>query len=223
MATAVSIGAGLVAAKTGISAKVDRAASKVFGKDVVKFANIAGAVYGAAGGFAGAGPSEVFSNISGAFGGAASGASSAAGGLGSAVDATGGIETAVEAAGNMGGAPSFTPGAMGGDYGGAPNGPGGSGAFRPGASGSGPANQPQGALSKLWGGLGASGQNSLIQVGGQVLSGIGQGKMQEEQMRREDERDKRYRSGSTVGWGRQVPGALTAFNDFYARGAKVGP
>jgi hypothetical protein len=37
-------------AVTGISAKIDKAASKVFGEDVVKFANIAGAVFMAAGG-----------------------------------------------------------------------------------------------------------------------------------------------------------------------------
>lgn len=43
--TAVSVGVGLAVAATGIGSKIDKAASKVFGKDLVKVANIAGAAY----------------------------------------------------------------------------------------------------------------------------------------------------------------------------------
>lgn len=43
--TTVMMATTLVLAATGISAKIDKAASKVFGSDIVKFADIAGAVY----------------------------------------------------------------------------------------------------------------------------------------------------------------------------------
>lgn len=48
-AMAVTVGTGLLVAATGIGAKVNKAASKVFGEDLVSFANLAGGLAMAAG------------------------------------------------------------------------------------------------------------------------------------------------------------------------------
>jgi hypothetical protein len=58
-ATAVTAIASVAFQVTGINNKINKAASKVFGEDLVMFANIAGAVYGAVnGGFGGGGGAE---------------------------------------------------------------------------------------------------------------------------------------------------------------------
>ena len=72
--------AAVVLAATGVGGKINQAASKVFGKDLVNAANIAGSLY---------------------MGYSAMGAD-AGGGLGQAVDATGGLETALESTANTG-------------------------------------------------------------------------------------------------------------------------
>lgn len=89
MAAALSIstgmlaaGAGLVMAATGISAKINKAASNVFGEDLVNFANIAGSVALAAGWD----PSAMMNSMSGA----AANAGNAATAAGGAVDAASG-------------------------------------------------------------------------------------------------------------------------------------
>lgn len=83
VASMAAIGASLVAGATGVSAKIDKAASKVFGKDAVTAFNIAGAIYGSFGGFSGTSPSGVWDNMGGAF----SGAGAAAGGADKATSA----------------------------------------------------------------------------------------------------------------------------------------
>lgn len=87
-ATATTIALTSIAlAVTGISGKINKAATKVFGEDLVKVANIAGSMYLAFGG---------------GFSGGGEAAAGAADGLGGVVDATGGIETAIEMANNGG-------------------------------------------------------------------------------------------------------------------------
>lgn len=185
-------------AVTGVSAKVDRAASKVFGEDVVKFANIAGAIYMAG---------------SGAFGG---GEAAAAGdGLGSVVDATGGMETAVGSTANTG-----VPAAV--------DATGGLETATPPPSGVSEATsnvgvqlkpiEPQGALARAaqpkgdsvaaklgelpgkaadaFAKLDPRVQAALVQVGGGALSGFAQGKAREAELERIEQENRRYRSGS---------------------------
>ena len=69
----VSTAIGVVFQVTGVNDKINKAASKVFGEDLVKIANIAGAVYGAWNGGFSLDPAKQFMGI----GEAASGASSA--------------------------------------------------------------------------------------------------------------------------------------------------
>ena len=57
-ATAVSAIASVAFQVTGINSKINKAASKVFGEDLVMIANVAGAVYGAVNGGFGGGGSE---------------------------------------------------------------------------------------------------------------------------------------------------------------------
>ncbi len=218
-ATAVSIGAGLVAAKTGISAKVDKAAGKVFGRDAVKVFNIAGTVYGAMGGFAGQGPGQVWDNISGAFGGAAASASSVPG---TGIDATGGMETAVDSFGYVA-QPDI--GAMGGDYAGTqyqqqPQVDGALPAVRgqpPGApAASGAGAQGPGTADKIkawWDNAGDRTRAQVLQLGGQVIAGIADGASREKEIKAAEARDARYRSGSTRRWS---GGALADYNQHYA-------
>ena len=52
-AAVVTAGAGLLVGATGIGKSINKAASKVFGEDLVKVANIAGAIYMAVDGFSG--------------------------------------------------------------------------------------------------------------------------------------------------------------------------
>lgn len=252
VATAISIGAGLVANATGISAKVDKAAGKVFGRDFVKAFNIIGAVYGAAGGFAGAGPSEVWGNISGAFGGGATAATTATegaveAGVGGATDASSvnavnGADLASDlvASTEAVNAGVAGPGAMGGDIGGqsllgptnqAPAAPSwaqptppvagpqaAQSAVPTGSAGVSTANET--AIGKIWSSLGDKGQAALIQVGGQMLAGVAQGKATEAEMKAAEERDRKYRSGSGRPWSPSTQGgALAAYNSFYARPA----
>lgn len=94
---ASAMGAGAVAtaaisigfAVTGISAKIDKAASKVFGEDLVKVANIAGAAFAVYNGGFSLGGTEAAGNVAGAAAGAdaafeADWASATGGGLTSA-------------------------------------------------------------------------------------------------------------------------------------------
>lgn len=187
-ATAVSMGTGLLLGATGINAKIDKAASKVFGKDLVKLGNIAGLVYGAAGGFGGASPSEVFGNLG--FGGAAAaqGALPAAGGNpfdAGSLSSAGGFEGGFQAP------PSVLDGALASNVQAAAT-------MNPSMP---TAMQPPGAtapkaagLTQIWNGMGDKGQAALIQMGGNLLSGMAAGKA-------EEENNERYRSGSGRAWG----------------------
>lgn len=102
----VSTVTSLVFQVSGINDKINKAASKVFGEDLVKFANIAGAVYGAVnGGFdigkageAGAGAASSIDPSSANYVSAADAANSAAGGS-LVSDGMGGISNAPGTAG----------------------------------------------------------------------------------------------------------------------------
>lgn len=137
-ATVIALTSAAVAV-TGIGAKINNAAAKVFGKDLVGIANIAGGLYmgfgnmgggGASGGASGGG-SASFGGLeaidaAGGVGGAAETASAmnlanASGGAADAMSggAFGGLEALDTAKAAAGAAYEVAPGAMGGDYGGA--------------------------------------------------------------------------------------------------------
>jgi hypothetical protein len=191
-------------AATGASAKVDKAAGRVFGEDTVKFANIAGAIYMAGSGM-----------LTG-------GEASAAGGTAAAPD----MSSAIAAAGDGGGA--ATTAAMGGPEAAlsAVSGAGDSSTAAMTASNvsnAAPALQPQpqagpvpqpkvapppnagSSLADLpsraadaFGRLDPRVQAALVQVGGGALSGYAQGKAREEELDRMEAENRRYRSGSNL-------------------------
>jgi len=212
--TAVSIAVGVGMAVTGIGAKINKAASKVFGKGLVNAFNIIGTAYGIAGGFSGASPTQVWDNITSGNFFAGVGGSSAADAASSAPIAgaapgdygafgSGMSETA--AAGASGGGSGF--GGVGVDPSvGSPA----TGALDAIRKGDGSAGE---AISKTWKGMSPATQSAALTVGGQVLAGYSQQKAAEEQerMRREDEA--RYRSGS--GLNSWAPGALQTYRSQY--------
>lgn len=212
-ATLVTAATGVLVAATGIGAKINKAASKVFGEDLVNFANIAGSVFMATGGDVG----DLFGG-----GAEAAGALSSAGGslvdplmagadiasaaampsfevgsvLGGAGDAAGALASAQPAFGVQ--MPSFEVGSVLG------NGP----AAAPGLQ---PASQPGGmpgggalkTASEWWAKQSDPTKAALIQVGGNVVAGTAQGVAKAREMK--DLRDERLRreaifnSGSKLG------------------------
>lgn len=202
--TAAIVGTSLVLAATGVNSKIDRAASKVFGKDLVNVANIAGSAFLAFGGgmpSAGAGSSAGLGEAVDATGGMDTALGSTANtGMPTPVDATGGMDTATTAPANqvpMGALASVPP----------------SGAVPPGGAATpGIAGQVQDGVARLgntvgnaWDkgvaafkGMSPQAQGALIQVAGGVLGGIGQAKGQEALMQANQRYDQRYRSGSGV-------------------------
>lgn len=219
VSTMVSVGAGLLSSATGIGAKIDKAAGKVFGKDAVKLFNVAGTVYGMAGGFAGQGPGQVVDNISGAFSGAPVGPE--AGALQAAAEggAASPVASTTDAFGNFGQAPSAPT--SGNPFGfnatGAEAAPG----FTTPAPVA-PPTAPTSSLSKMWESLGPQGKAAAIQAGTQMVAGIAQGKAAQAQLDAEEERRRKREAPIVAGWGRPAPGALASHNDFYARGAGGG-
>lgn len=174
-ATAVSIGTGLAMAVTGLSSKVDQAASKVFGKDLVNAANIVGTVYGAFGGFSGAGPGEVVGNVGDMFKGVTGGGGGA-------------LSTAAQTADN----PAITNSVLADS---AARSPG----YGIAAANAGVA--PSAMAPKNWfSNMTPQAQGALIQVGGNLLQGgmqgYGRAKQMEDEREAQAKRDAIFRSGS---------------------------
>lgn len=200
-ATAISIGTGLVMAATGISAKIDKAASKVFGKDLVTVANIAGGLYLAAGGFSGG-------EASGGFAGDATAA-----GYDPGFGTSGGIIPTEVA----GAAPVWSQ--AGADTMGAlvrANVDAAGGAATMAQAPAATIAQPQtgvgGALSKVgaaWDKAAPTTKSALIQAGGNLLAGVAQGKAEEAAMDKRFEQEARYRSGSGLPYWQKAPNPYT--------------
>lgn len=209
-ATIVTAATGVLVGATSIGSKINKAASKVFGKDVVNFANIAGSVFMATGGD----PANLFGGGSGA---AAAGANAAGG----ALSAAGGALAEPFAAGaealSSAAAPSFDTSGM---FGGAADAastmlppPNVFGAQPPGFQvgsvlNNGPAamdprvppvSQPGGmpgggalkTASEWWSRQTDPVKSALIQVGGQTLAGTAQGVSKAREMK--DLREERLR------------------------------
>ena len=195
-ATAVGIGTSLALAATGIGSKVDKAAANVFGKDLVNVGNIAGAAYGAfGGGFDGS--SDMFGSAPPTSNIAATAASSAP----------------FDASGTESSVPRIT--AADADAMNAMAKPAASVAGSPVKGDGSPAGVTAG-VKKFWGDLGDKGQGALLQVGGNLLAGVGQGAAKAKELDLERQfkldQDARYRSGSglnTFG----PPGALRYYQN----------
>lgn len=225
--TALTVGVSLALAATGINAAIDKAASKVFGKDLVKIGNIAGAV------FMGAQGAGLFDSAASAGTSAVSEGASAVSGMDLAADAG----TAASSAGNS---VSAAAGAMdGAAQGGALQAMGsgsngqwdvpGSGisadqarygavensaastakpAGAPTAGGAPSTAPPPGAPPKptsdsvwdkatgAWKSLGDRGQGALLQVGGNLLSGMANSAAQAKAAADQRAYESKYRSGS---------------------------
>lgn len=220
VSTMVSVGAGLLSSATGIGAKIDKAAGKVFGKDAVKLFNVAGTVYGMAGGFAGQGPSQVMDNVSGVFSGApAAPTGPEVSSLQAAAEAGG--PTTVDAFGNFGQPP--TASSTGNPFNFNATGAEASPGFTAPQTVAPPVQQPpQSSLSKMWESLGPQGKAAAIQAGTQMVAGIAQGKAAQAQLDAEEERRRKREAPITGYMGRKPASALAAYNDFYARAPGTG-
>jgi len=219
---AVTIGVSLALAVTGISAKIDKAASKVFGKDLVTVASIAGAVYLAysGGAFGGGGESSAsaVSNVSaldpsefgalagaenaaGSVTGAASGATQQGGALANAAGDTSFDAWDFNPAGGGGGGISADQARYGmlensaAASGGNPA-AGASTATPPGAPPKPFADAVWDKVTGAWKSLGDRGQGALLQVGGNLLSGMANGAAQAKAAADQRAYDSKYRSGS---------------------------
>lgn len=210
--TGVIVGITVAAAVTGISAKIDKAATKVFGKDLVLAANLVGAAYMAWSG--------------GAFGGGeAGGAAAAEAGAAGAAEAGAGAAAGTEAAAASGGVLDVGAAMNSAELAGTAAStqtaaPAAAVAARPAAAAADTANTAaaeaakkaaadaaakeagkkvvtDGFASKVgqaWDALGDRGRAATIQIVGGVLQGAGQGKAEDEQR----EWESRYRSGSGI-------------------------
>lgn len=209
-ATALAIGTGLVLQVTGVNDKINKAASKVFGEKLVSVANIAGSI------FLGATAAGLIGGAAEAAGGALAGAAGAA---------EGGAQAAANAAWSAGGAAEVAGGAGVSGLGGVEaaqsvaNATFGSGGAAEVANGLKAPTEFQGALAQAksgatkvgeglktaWNSLGDKGQSSLMQIGGQALTGMAQGKAAEEAEKQRIANENRYRSGSGLSYWQRKP------------------
>lgn len=210
-ATTVAIGTGLVLSATGISAKIDKAASKVFGKDLVNFANIAGSIY-LAGGAMGA-----WDTASGSL------ASAAAGGAGGVSPPPGSLENAAFMEANAGGVmadptagvaqanmglnmdPTATPANQGVTQPTNPNASLKAAKLGTTPAGTGTVDTATQKAAGIWNGLGDRTQAAALQIGGNILSGAAQGKAAQAAEAARIANENRYRSGSGLSYWQQRP------------------
>lgn len=224
--TAVTLGVSLAAGITGLSASIDKAAAKVFGKDLVQIGNIAGAIALATGSVP---------DLSGA----ASSAGASAGGLagngvdslGTAVDA-GGLQLAGDGVLAQAGAEGLTLDAAAGGGQGLALDLSGSAAQASAEVGTKTAlTQPLSAgggatsttgsswtdkLSGTWKTLGDKGQAAAIQTGGALLTGAASGyanaQAQQEQLEEQRRNNQTYRTGSHLRYSATRRGVLANAN-----------
>ncbi len=211
-ATALAIGTGLVLQVTGVNDKINKAASKVFGDKLVSVANIAGSIFlgaTAAGLLAGAGEAAGGALAAGAAGAAEGGAQAAANAAwsaGGAAEVAGGAGvsglTGVDAAQSVanatfgsGGAAQVANGVA------APQSPG-AGFLKQAQEGVGKVGE---GLKTAWNSLGDKGQSTLMQIGGQALTGASQGKAAEEAEKQRIANENRYKSGSGLSYWQRKP------------------
>lgn len=209
-ATALAIGTGLVLQVTGVNAKINKAASKVFGDKLVTVANIAGSIFlgaqaaGLIGGAADAAGGALASAAGSAAPGGAQAAANAAWSAGGAAEVAGGAGvsglTGVDAAQQVANATWSSGGAAEAAAMKAPS------AFDSSLSAA-----KQGAtkvgegLATAWNKLGDKGQSALMQIGGQALTGASQGKAAEEAEKARIANENRYRSGSGLSYWQRKP------------------
>lgn len=237
MATIATVAGGLVAAKSGLSKRIDDAAGKVFGKDLVKVGNIAGMFlapsanawgaenWGSMAGTAtsvGAAAGNAALAESAVAGGGYVGASSATPAL--AATAPSALDAAVASAGDASGAMARQAIGSSSPLSYTPAGPSSYGAIQA-SQGVAPGGGLMDKVGSAWDKAGAAfkgmspqAQSAAIQAGGQIVSGAAQGystgrQMQDQERRRLEEEERirqRYRSGSGLSFRQQPIGALAA-------------
>lgn len=206
----LAIGTGLVLQATGINAKINKAASKVFGEKLVNIANIAGSVFLGATAAGLIGGAQSAASVAGAAGSAAEAAGAVAGDVGAAMNAAEmGAQGASAANGIAGGASAANQLASG--VGVPPVG----GGMPPPTSGSeftGVLKQAQQGASKVgegistaWNSMGDKTKAAALQIGGQMLSGASSGKAAAEAEKQRIANENRYRSGSGLSYWQQKP------------------
>lgn len=206
----LAIGTGLVLQATGINAKINKAASKVFGEKLVNIANIAGSVFigATAAGLIG-GAQSAAGGLAGAAGSAAETAGAVAGDVGAAMNAaemgaqgaagvnsvSGGASAANQLASGVGvppvGGGIQTPSVGGFD-----------GALKVAKEGVGKVGE---GISSAWNSMGDKTKAAALQIGGQMLSGASAGKAAEEAEKQRIANENRYRSGSGLSYWQNKP------------------
>lgn len=220
--TAVTLGVSLAAGITGLSASIDRAATKVFGKDLVQIGNIAGAIALATGSVP---------DLSGATSAGASAGTLAGNGaeiLGGAIDA-GGLNLAgdgvlAQAGGASGGLTLDPVSASGGGLDLAGSAAQASAEVgtkaaltQPLAANSGATSATGGSwtdkLSGTWKSLGDKGQAAAVQVGGSLLTGAASGyanaQAQKDVLDEQRRNNETYRTGSHLRYSNTRRGVLS--------------
>lgn len=205
--TTLAIGTGLVLQATGINAKINKAASKVFGEKLVNIANIAGSV------FIGASAAGLLGAAEGASSLASTAASAVPEGVAAAADAADlamaqGLPGASTASSLSGGASAANQLAAGT---GVP--PVGGGLPAPSiGEPTGILKQAQQGATKIgeglksaWNSMGDKGQAAALQIGGQMLSGASAGKAAEEAEKQRIANENRYKSGSGLTYWQNKP------------------
>ena len=208
-AAALAIGTGLVLQVTGINDKINKAASKVFGEKLVSVANIAGSIFlgaQAAGLLAGAGEAAgALAGAAGAAEGGAQAAANAAWSAGGAAEVAGGAGVSglagVDAAQTVANA-TFGSGGAAEVAGGLKAPAEFQGALAQAKNG---ATKVGEGLKTAWNSMGDKTQSTLMQVGGQMLSGASAGKAAEEAEKARIANENRYRSGSGLTYWQNKP------------------
>jgi len=195
--TAAIVGPSLVLSAVGANAKINKAASRVFGEGVVKFANVAGGVFlaaSAAGAFSDpASAAGAFSDPAAAAGAAGAELGPTAGGYVNGADLA--SDLAASGRGALAAVAPSTAGASAQVAGAMPP-PTPVGPAQQFASNIGKGVDKAVGLVKSAMPTGDYARGALITTGGQALAGWAQGKQQEQAEQAQAERDARYRSGS---------------------------